>query len=127
MKPHICARCGSKFMSGHPNARYCTLKCQRAAANLRRRGRDAVALVDDRFYLTIKDPVVSQLESAAKDIILELTNGKPIRFIGAVPRWTPPKGVDLVEQQYDEEPSFVMDKHVPDIMDAFKDLSSGPQ
>lgn len=106
-------------MSGHPNARYCTLKCQRNAANLRRRGRDATAVFDDRFYLVIQNPTHSQLESASKDILLDLTNGKPIWLRGIVPRWAPPKGVSFVEQ-HDEEHSFVMDKDVPDIMDAFK-------
>ena len=119
MKPHICARCGSHFMSGHPNAKYCTLKCQRNAANLRRRGRDEHPLVDDRFHIIIRDPTITQLDSVSKDILLELTNNKPIRLIGNIPRWNPPKGVTLVEQ-HDDECSFVMDKDVPDIMSIFK-------
>lgn len=117
LKPRICRMCGSNFMSGHPNAAYCTLKCQRRAASLRRRGRETVA-VDLRFHMTIRDPSVAQLNSAARDIILEMNEDKPIKVFGIVPRWTPPKGVDLVEQ-HDDEGSFLMDKHVPDIMEIF--------
>jgi hypothetical protein len=107
-------------MSGHPNARYCTLKCQRNAAALRRRGRDATPILsDDRFYLVIRDPIVAQLESASKDILLELNNNKPILLLGNVPRWTPPKGVVLTDQ-HDDEGSFLMDKYVPDVMEMFK-------
>lgn len=119
LKPHICAKCGVTFMSGHPNARYHSLKCQRSAAALRRRGRDAAAVThDDRFYTTIHDPTVAQLESVAKDLLLDLTNGKPILLTGNVPRYTP-KGV-MIHQTQNEELEFIMDKYVPDIMDAFK-------
>lgn len=80
--------------------------------------------VDDRFYMTIKDPSVAQLDKAATDILLEDNKDKPILLIGNVPRWNPPKGVMIHETQ-DDRNAFIMDKHVPDIMEVFKQMK-GP-
>lgn len=130
MKPHICAQCGRHFQSGHPTARYCTLRCQRNAATLRRKGRDSTALaeVDERFYTVVHDPLVHQLDGFAKDILLDLTDDKPIKVIGNVPRWNPPKGIDFVEQFGEDITTFIMIKHVKSIMEVLAEQPSpGPK
>jgi hypothetical protein len=52
-----------------------------------------------RFFLDKPDPTVAQLDEMARLVALELTDGLPCRFTGAIPMWTVPEGIYFVKQQ----------------------------
>lgn len=105
MKQFVCAECGNTFESGSPQARYCTLTCQRTSKSKRRALRDAkvkheqVVASESRFFVEVKDPTPPQLSTYADMIAKELTNDKPIRFFGLIPMWPAPEGIVFTQQQ----------------------------
>jgi len=105
MKRHVCAECGEFFESGSPQARYCTLTCQRTAKSKRRALRDAkihheqIVASESRFFTEVENPTIPQLSTYADMVAKELTNDKPIRFYGIVPMWSAPDGVIFSQQQ----------------------------
>jgi hypothetical protein len=75
-------------------------------------------LDDPRFFTVRTNPTVNQLDEYAKLILLEMVDNKPIKLVGFVPMWTPPKGVEIVQQQGTKSPEFVMVARKESALDA---------
>ena len=123
MKKFVCLVCGKEFESGSPQARYCTFTCQRRAKAQRRYARENKEHppeIDTRFFATVKDPSIAQLDKYGELVSLDLTQDKPIRLLGLVPMWTPPSKVQVVEQQGIEPKEWIMVKKETSIFDLLK-------
>jgi hypothetical protein len=107
----ICPHCGNQFESiAYYNQVYDKIQCYRSAKFKRRSERSNPKtptkleeqhqefLEVDRFFAVIKDPTVDKLNNYAKYLLLDMTEGKPIRIKGTVPEWKPPKNIRLVDQ-----------------------------
>lgn len=115
--------CGKLYETEVASSQYCTLKCRDGEKRRRRKLRESeltrTEQLDNRFFADITNPSVDQLNRFAELIKDELTDNKPIRFVGNVPMWTAPQGIQMVQQQGISPPEFLMTKQEVDIMSMF--------
>jgi len=114
----ICRACDAIFETTTDNKQYCTLRCRDTQKRRRRKAREVELAPeheqhDERFFTCIKDPTVGQLVEYSKLMLLDMTNDKPIQFLGEVPYWTSPTGIVLAEQFGVEPRQWIMMKLDP--------------
>ena len=99
-----CPMCETAFQSPRCyGKKYCSVKCRRRAKNFReaRRTKDIAQSVlnpDSQFFYTLTNPTLADCEKFDRLVASEMSNDKPVQFIGLIPETYKPS-TDVVFQK----------------------------